>query len=469
MKTFSSTDMTIIVVMVIAYILVTAWLSTRLRSKSSNEFLVASRTMPAFVVGVLMMSEFIGAKSSVGTAQGVFESGIAASWAVLSLAIAFPLFGIFLAKKLYNSGEFTISGAVAKRYGRSTQLIISLIMIYALLLVNLGNYLSGAAAISTVLHLSLPAAAFITAVVSTFYFAFGGLKSVAYVTVIHTAVKYLGVFIVLGVALSLTGGISPMVEKLPAYYFTWDGQIGPSKLIAWLIGNIGAVFCTQFIVQAISSTKSAEGARRSTYIAAALSIPFSIALGVIGLAAKFTYPDIKSIYALPVFLHEMGPALAGVVTISLVASVFVGVSTVSLAIASLVIKDFYIPMFKPDPQREFRATRLLSIAIGFVPLLLVFFAPGLLQLSFFTRALRLSISIVAMLAFYVPMFGNNRAASWGLGAAAVLTSVWYVLGDPFGIDNMYIALATPAVAMVLERVISKIAHADPAQSPKPNA
>ncbi len=45
-------------------------------------------------------------------------------------------------------------------------------MIYALLLVNVGNYVSGAAAISTVLNLDLTTAAVITAIVSTFYFMF---------------------------------------------------------------------------------------------------------------------------------------------------------------------------------------------------------------------------------------------------------------------------------------------------------
>ena len=34
-----------------------------------------------------------------------------------------------------------------------------------------------------------------------------------------------------------------------------------------------------------------------------------------------------------------------------------------------------------------------------------------------------------------------------------MTSVWYLLGDPFGINNMYIALLTPAVIMILDRLI----------------
>ena len=76
MHTFDTLDTAIIIAMVIVYILATGWLTVRSRSKTSSEFMVASRSMPAFVVGVLMMSEFIGAKSSVGTAQAAFESGI---------------------------------------------------------------------------------------------------------------------------------------------------------------------------------------------------------------------------------------------------------------------------------------------------------------------------------------------------------------------------------------------------------
>ena len=84
----------------------------------------------------------------------------------------------------------------------------------------------------------------------------------------------------------------------------------------------------------------------------------------------------------------------------------------------------------------------------------MFAVPEILRLSFFTRALRLSISIVAMMGFYLPLFRSGRGATWGLLAAAVFTSVWYVLGNPYGIDNMYVAAVTPIVVMALERALS---------------
>ena len=453
MKEFAAVDTLIIIGIVIAYILFTTWLTWRLRSKSAGDFMEGSRAMPAFIVGVMLMSEYIGAKSTIGTAQAAFEDGFAASWSVIGAAIGFPLFGLLLVKRIYNTGKITISGAIAEKYGTSTKNIISLIMIYALLLVNVGNYVSGAAAISTVLKVNLPVAAFITAIVSTFYFAFGGMKGMVWVTLLHSAIKYFGILVILGVALHMTGGISPMVEKMPDFYWTWDGHVGASTIFAWLIGTIGSIFCTQFVIQAISSTKNAASAKRATWVAFFFCLPIAIAIAIIGVAAKYLHPDINSLYALPVFLQDMSPWLAGLVTTSLVASIFVSVSTVALAIASLIVKDFYVPMRNPTPEREFKMTRWLSLAIGFLPLLFVLFVPEVLKLSFFTRAIRLSISVVAMMAFYLPFFKSARGANAGLIGACVVTSVWYLLRDPFGINNMYIALITPAVIMALDHLI----------------
>ena len=454
MNSFSAFDTGIIVVMVVVYIAFTSWLTVRPRSRTADQFMTASRSLPPAVIGVLLMSEFIGAKSTVGTAQEAFTSGFAASWSVLGASIGFVLFGLFMVKRLYNSGEYTISQAIAQKYGRSTMLTVSLIMIYALLLVNVGNYVSGAAAIATVLQINLPAAMCIIAVVSTFYYVFGGLKGVAYVTILHSTVKIIGVALILGVALYATGGISPMVHGLPAQYFTWDGALGGSTIVAWTIGTVGAIFSTQFIMQAISSAHSANDARRSAFYSAALCFPLGIALGLIGVCAKFLHPTMNSLYALPVFLQGMNPLLAGLVTTSLVASVFVSVSTVALAIASLVMRDFYVPRYRPEPAQELKATRIISLIIAFLPLVCVFFVPEILKLSFFTRALRLSIAIVAVIGFYAPLFRSGRGATLGLLAAAVSTSVWYLLGNPYGIDNMYVAAVTPLLVMAIERAVA---------------
>ncbi|HVX75947.1 MAG TPA: sodium:solute symporter family protein [Bradyrhizobium sp.] len=441
------------IALVVIYMGITTWLTIRYRAKNSEDFMVAARSVPALVIGVLMMSEFIAPKSTIGVAQAAFKSGMAASWAVASVSIGFLLFGWGLAKKLYASGEYTISAAIARKYGRSTQLTVSLIMIYALLLVLVAQYVSGAAVLTKAFGFSLTTSSLLIAAVSTFYCMIGGQKSTAYVSLMHTLFKMLGVLIVLTVALYMSGGVTPVIQKLPPVYFTWDGSIGLTTIIAWTIASIGAIFSTQYIIQAISSLKRPEDVRKACNLSAFLCLPISIALGLIGVTARYLFPDIKSLYAFPVFLNHMSPFLSALVTVSIIASILVAVGSAVLAISALIVRDFYVPLRKPNVETELRMSRLLALPIGFLPLLLVFFVPQILHLSFFTRALRLSISVVAVFAFYFPRFGSNRGATLGLLGATVTTTAWYVMGDPFGIDDIYIALITPAIVMLIEWLV----------------
>ncbi|MDY6268246.1 MAG: sodium:solute symporter family protein [Selenomonadaceae bacterium] len=451
---FSTGDTVIIMGIVFAYIAITSWLSVRLRSKSSGEFMNAAKTMPAVVVAVLLMTEFIGAKSTVGTAESAFKYGMAASWSVLAAAVGYLLYGLFFVKKLYKSGEFTISGAISQKYGHSTKIIVSIIMIAALLLVNVGNYISGAAALTRIMDVNIPVAMMIIAVVSTFYYVIGGMKGVAYVTVLHAAVKYIGLLIVLGVALGLSNGVQPVVDDLPDWYFTFDGHIGFGTILAWILATSGSIFSTQFVMQAISSTKSAGDAQKSCFYAVLLCAPLGIILGAIGVIAHHLYPEMPALYALPVFIQHMGTLPAAIVTTSIVAAVFVSVSTVALAIASLIVEDFYVPRVHPDPEQKLKATRIISVLVGIAPLFFVFGIPEILKLSFFTRALRLTIAVVAVLGFYLPFFNSTRGANLGLSFAAIGTAAWYLLDNPFGIDNIYVALTVPAVVMFFEKLLT---------------
>ena len=118
MQSFNDWDTAIIVAIVMVYIVVTAWASIRLRGRTTEQFMVAGRATPAIVVAILLMSEFIGAKSTIGTSQEAFKVGISAAWSVFAASIGFLLFGLFMAKRLYKSGEFTISGFIAQKSSR---------------------------------------------------------------------------------------------------------------------------------------------------------------------------------------------------------------------------------------------------------------------------------------------------------------------------------------------------------------
>ena len=123
--------------------------------KTAPAFLTAKNLMGPFVVGVLVMSEFIGTAATLGTAQTAFVKGISAAWNLVGMGVGFFLYGLFIAPKLNALKEYTISGAVGQQYGSATRMAVSGIMTYALIVVNVSMFTGGAATLSLLLGVSI--------------------------------------------------------------------------------------------------------------------------------------------------------------------------------------------------------------------------------------------------------------------------------------------------------------------------
>jgi SSS family solute:Na+ symporter len=79
--------------------------------------------------------------------------------------------------------------------------------------------------------------------------------------------------------------------------------------------------------------------------------------------------------------------------------------------------------------------------------------PGVLKTIFFARALRTSIAIVATCMFFLPGFSSGKGAFWGLLLATLGATGWFLVGNPLGIDNIYVAAAIPLVVMLIDHVL----------------
>ena len=106
---------------------------------------------------------------------------------------------------------------------------------------------------------------------------------------LHSALKYAGLLIILGFALSKTGGFSPMMEKMPDYYWTWDGNIGAGTIFARLIGTIGSIFAPSLSFRPLAQPKT-FGQRNAPPDRLLFCLPIAFAIAIIGVAAKYLHP-----------------------------------------------------------------------------------------------------------------------------------------------------------------------------------
>jgi SSS family solute:Na+ symporter len=247
----------IILGIVAAYVVITTLVGSWSvkHTKDSASFMTARKQMSATVIGILMMSEFIGTGSTLGTAQSAYEKGISAAWNVITLGVGYLLYAFLMAPKFQALGEYTISGALSRRYGHGIRVVVSLTMIYALTAVNVSMYTGGAATAASLLGIPITAGIFTIGAATILNVTLGGIRGVGYANLIHAVFKYLGLTLVAVVGWRLVQARPELAARIPQGHYSLTG-IGVPTLVAWAVGNIGAVFSTQYVIQCISSLKT---------------------------------------------------------------------------------------------------------------------------------------------------------------------------------------------------------------------
>jgi SSS family solute:Na+ symporter len=413
--------------------------------------------IPAVLVGLMLMSEFIGTSASVGTAQEAYRFGISAAWNIIALGAGFLFYAYFLAGKYKASGHNTISGVFAQIYGPRTKIATSLVMIFALQIVAVALYAGGGAILSALLAVDRTLATVICGIVAVLYVFMGGMKSVVYTNVIHSLMKYIGIGVALYFGLTKVGGFGALQAHLPGDMFSWT-YVGWSQILAWFIAGMGATFSTQYVIQAINTVETGQKAKAASLYTALLLVPFGIATALIGMCSLVLFPNIKSINAFSALIADMDGVTAGVVAAGLAASLFGTIAAISVATATLLYKDFYTSFVTEDgdESRSLNFIRITTIIVGLLPIVLAIYTPNILQMTFLAKAIRTSLSVLVLLVFYAPWFGTKTAALFSILGSLVATIAWFTMGNPFGIDNAYVALVLPLIIMGLSSMAERI-------------
>jgi len=448
----------IIGAVVVGYFALMSYITYRVRkhANSSEGMTAGGRNFPAYLIGALLLSEFIGSSVSIGTAQKGFELGISAAWNLVALSLGFLLLALVLVRKFKESGQNTISGILASAYGEPVRYAASILTIVALSIVAVALYAGGGAVLAAVLHIDKTLAILLIGATTVVYVSLGGMRSVVYTNFSHSVVKYIGMILALAYALEATGGIGTLQAQLPASMFGWD-TIGWGQIMAWMIGGIGSIFATQYVIQALVSTDNPAVAKRACFYVSSLMIPFGLMAALVGMCSAVLYPGVKSIDAFPMLIAHMPAFSASVMVVGLAGALFGGISATTLASATLAMKDFYNPFFNKtgDDRKSLLFVRIAVAVAGLLPLVLALSAEKLLMIAFLGKALRATLAVLVLMAFYAPKFGTPRGAFVGVLLSVVATIGWFLAGNPWGVDSSYLALAVPLLTMGLSQLFKK--------------
>ena len=295
--------------------------------RTSNDFFLAGRSIPAWICGLAFISANLGAQEVIGMGASGAKYGIITSQFYWIGAIPAMVFvGIFMMPFYYGSRARSVPEFLRLRFDEKTRAVNAVsfaimtvfssgISMYAmaLLIQSLhlfdGIFLTLGLPLSWIFHVSI----LLSAVIVLGYIFLGGLTSAIYNEVLQFFLIVAGFAPLVFVGLRNVGGWHGIKQTLgPAYTHSWRGLSSPHTNplgVEWFSLTMGLGFvlsfgywCTDFLViQRAMAADSEESARRVPLIAAIpkMFFPFLVIL-----------PGLIAISVPKMTQHFAGPATA---------------------------------------------------------------------------------------------------------------------------------------------------------------
>src|SRR5699024_1597000 len=200
---------------------------------SSEDFIVAGRSLSTLVVAGTLLSTFIGSGLIIGGASFIYQYGPFAAIFNLSGGIIGTIILFMLARKIRKRGSYSIPHMIESRFGKSSRLISTILILFAYIGITGYNFTGGAYVLQITTGLPLETGAIIMAVLVIFLTVSGGLFSVAYTDSLSALLIIFGFLIALPLVLNSTGGFSGLSASLPEELLSWNGGLTVPQLIGY--------------------------------------------------------------------------------------------------------------------------------------------------------------------------------------------------------------------------------------------
>jgi solute:Na+ symporter, SSS family len=435
-----------------------AWCYRREQERSTADYFVGSRSIPFWAAGI---SLYASNSSSIGYIATTAKA-YAVNWQYLlgniTNIFALVFVAIWIVPLLRRLELMSVFDYLDRRFHRSVRLVGSGMCI----LMHLGGRMSiilflPALAISTVTGLAIEWSVLMMGIVTIAYTALGGIRAVTWTDVAQVVVKFGGLFFAVGYVIwALKGGTREFVSIAIAddkfRLFDWSFDLTKATVWGFIFLQVMETILTfpkdQVLMQRVFSTKSEKEASRSVWIFAAIILPGSLVLYLMGTGLYVFYhsfpermnPLLRTDATLPLFIAAELPAgITGLVLAGLFAAAMGTLSSILSSVATLVSVDFYQGLAKnPNQETSIRIAEWVTVIAGLIGIGLAILLSRFNISSFLDTAIEFAGLFGGCFggAYTLGMF--TRRSNWqgvliGMAFSFVATFVvwWHQLVHPF--------------------------------------
>lgn len=448
--------MNIYLIAVIVYLVAMAMIGVffaRTSISNSDDFMVAGRSLPLFVVIGTLLATFVGSGTVIGGASFIYQYGPWAAIWNLSGGFIGAIILYFIAGKIRRSELYTVPEMMEKRFGASTRLIASIFIILAYVGITAYQFTGGAYVLQLTTGIPLEVGAFIMFALVVFLTMSGGLFSVAYSDALSAMLMVIGFLIGLPFALNAAGGFEGLALSLPETAKSWNGGLTLPQLIGYFLPLFLLVLGDQNMYQRFAASKNRDVARKSA-LGFVFSNAFVIILTIIlATTAIVLFPNITPDTAILQLAISGVPLVVGLLILCATVAFIITTGTSYLLSASgNIVQDLFLRYRKKEisEKKLLWLNRMTVLALGTFAYVLGQFFPTVLSIQMYSYTMYGAAITPAILSTFL----WDRATKPGVISSIVVggtaTMLWeLVLDRPLDWNSVLFALPLSVLTLII--------------------
>ncbi|MFC0006043.1 sodium:solute symporter family protein [Micromonospora siamensis] len=428
--------------------------------RTSVDFFLSGRSLPAWVTGLAFVSANLGALEIIGMAANGAQYGVmTVHYYWIGAVPAMVFLGIVMMPFYYGSRVRSVPEYLRLRFNRPTHLLNALSFAAAQVLIAGVNLYALALVMQALLGWPLWIAIVVGAFIVLAYITVGGLSGAIYNEVLQFFVILAGLIPVTVIGLVKVGGVSGLMDAVKG------SKLGEAGLHAWQgtgstdnpLGAhwLGIVFGLGFVlsfgywttnfaeVQRALSARNMSAARRTPIIAAYPKLFIPLVTIIPGLVALVTVKGLGAesgslVYnnAIPLLMRDLLPnGVLGVAVTGLLASFMAGMAANVSGFNTVFTYDIWQAYVQRDRSDEYylRIGRLATVGGVVVGIGTAFIAAGFSNIMNYIQALFSLFNAPLFATFIIGMFWKRMSAVAGFWSLLLgtLAALFTYLGYKF--------------------------------------
>ncbi len=466
--------------------------------KDSEDFMVAGRTLPWYILVGTLLATWMGSGSLFSGAGLGYRNGLAGLWSSAGAWLGIALI-YFITKRIRNFGKVTVPDIFEARYGKVTAILATITTVIAYTTIVSYQFRGGGKVLSMVSDglVVIEDGIIITAVFAISYTVLAGMFSVVYTDVVNGMLMTIGTIGALIYLCIEVGGISEIISVAESagkwqWFGNWEAEragdvSGPIIAISFFVPTMLLLMGDANMYQRIFSAKDGGSAKKAVLFWIIGVVILESVVSMLGLtgavaATKGIIPDLVaeaqlgltdsgvllearqsgSESVIPAIARHAGlPLILGLLLVSTMMAIIVSTADSFLLIpATNLTRDIYLRYLNPAATEKqiILVSRILVFILGLIAFLLVSQFKTILNAAFTAYNIYGTSITPALLAAFLWKRATKEGAIASIVTGASVTIVWtfflprwpeFVDLSPFVQELTYPAATLSVLALVV--------------------